>query len=184
MPSCFAACPAVIPASTRFCKAKTVSDPRGGLPGFLPFSLAAWIPSLVRSEISLRSKCAMAPKTWKINSPAADVVSIRSSRLISPIFCAFRFSTVSSSSLSDRPRRSSRVMARLSPGRAWSSNAVNPGRSNCLPEMTSSNTRMAPAFCNCATWPVRLWSCVETRAYASDRDARWQCQPLRLAATV
>ena len=39
-------------------------------------------------------------------------------RLISPMFLVFRFSTVSNSSLRERPSRSSRVMARLSPGRA------------------------------------------------------------------
>ncbi len=60
MLSCFAACTAVIPASTRFCRAKTVFGSRGGLPGFLPFILAAWIPSFVRSEIKRRSKWAMA----------------------------------------------------------------------------------------------------------------------------
>jgi hypothetical protein len=41
------------------------------------------MPSLVRSKISLRSKCAMAPKTWKISSPAADVVSILDPKLLS-----------------------------------------------------------------------------------------------------
>jgi hypothetical protein len=34
------------------------------------------MPSFVRSAISRRSKCAMAPNTWKISSPAADEVSI------------------------------------------------------------------------------------------------------------
>jgi hypothetical protein len=42
-------------------------------------ALAAATPSLVRSEMSRRSKWAMAPKTWKTSSPAADEVSIFSS---------------------------------------------------------------------------------------------------------
>ncbi|SOH95660.1 hypothetical protein SAMN06273572_1153 [Monaibacterium marinum] len=41
--------------------------------------------------------------------------------------------------MSERPSRSNRMMARLSPGRAWSIKADKPARSNCLPETTSSN---------------------------------------------
>lgn len=48
----------------------------GRRPGRLPFALVVATPSLVRSEISLRSKSATAPNTWKISSPAAEEVSI------------------------------------------------------------------------------------------------------------
>lgn len=48
-----------------------------GLPaGMLALALVAARPSLVRSEIRRRSKCAMAPKTLKTSSPAAEEVSI------------------------------------------------------------------------------------------------------------
>ncbi len=127
MPSCFAACRAIIPAWTKFFSAKIVSTSSRDLPGFRPFNLAASIPSFVCAEISRRSKWAMAPKTWKISSPAADVVSMRSSRLINPMFWVFRSSTVFKSSLRDRPSRSSRIMAKLSPVRAvLISGAVKP----------------------------------------------------------
>ena len=45
----------------------------------------------------------MAPKMWNANSPETDVVAIRSSRLIRLTSRALRSSTVSSSSLGDRP---------------------------------------------------------------------------------
>ena len=35
---------------------------------------------------------------------------------------------------------------------------------NCLPEITSSKTRMAPASFKRAIWLLRSWSTVETRA--------------------
>ena len=152
IPSCFAACPAVSPAWTRACVAETVSRSSAGRPGLLPRFLAAAIPSRVRSEMSRLSKWAIAPKTWNTSSPAAEVVSMRSSRLTRWTSCALRFSTVSSSSLRERPRRSRRVTQRLSPGRAWSISCVSPGRSNCLPEITSTKTRMAPACRRRSSW--------------------------------
>ena len=72
------------------------------------------MPSRVRSEMSRRSKCAMAPKTWTTSSPAADEVSRRSSRLTRWMPRVLRSSTVSSSSLSERPSRSRRMMQRRS----------------------------------------------------------------------
>ena len=48
--------------------------------GVRPRLRAAAVPSRVRSEISRRSKCAIAPKTWNTSSPAAEEVSRRSSR--------------------------------------------------------------------------------------------------------
>ena len=62
-----------------FCVAETVSGSSGGRPGDRPRFRAAAIPSRVRSEISRRSKCAIAPKTWNTSSPAAKEVSRRSS---------------------------------------------------------------------------------------------------------
>ena len=106
MPSCFAVCPGVKPASTRGCAAETFSRSSGGRPGLLPRFLAAAILSRVRSEMSRRSKWTIAPKTWNTSSPAAEVVSMLSSRLTRWMSCALRFSTVSSSSLRERPRRS------------------------------------------------------------------------------
>jgi hypothetical protein len=38
------------------------------------------MPSFVRSAIRRRSKFAIAPNTWRISSPAAEEVSIFSSR--------------------------------------------------------------------------------------------------------
>lgn len=38
------------------------------------------MPSFVRSAIRRRSKCAIDPKTWKTSSPAAELVSIFSSK--------------------------------------------------------------------------------------------------------
>lgn len=86
-------------------------------PRRFPFALAAATPSLIRSEISRLSKCAMAPKTWKMNSPAAEEVSIFSSRLRRSICRPRSIFTVSSSSASDRPSRSSRTTL-VSPARA------------------------------------------------------------------
>ena len=79
--SCFAAWLGVIPALMSFSAAETFSPGSGGRPGFLPRFLAAAMPSRVRSAISRRSKCAIAQKTWKTGSPAADDVSTSSSRL-------------------------------------------------------------------------------------------------------
>ena len=76
------ALPGVMPASTSLRNAAAFSGSTGGRPGRLPRLRAAARPSLVRSEISRRSKWAMAPKTWNTSSLAADEVSIRSSRLI------------------------------------------------------------------------------------------------------
>ena len=98
MPSFFAACPGVNPASTRLCAADTVSRSSGGRPGLLPRFLAAAIPSRVHSEMSRRSKWAIVPKTWNTSSPVAEVVSMRSSRLTKWMSRVLRFSTVSSSS--------------------------------------------------------------------------------------
>ena len=81
MPNCFAAWPDVRPASTRVCVAETVSLFSGGRPGLLPRFLAAAISSRVHSEMSRRSKWAIAPKTWNTSSPAAEIVSMLSSRL-------------------------------------------------------------------------------------------------------
>ena len=59
--------------------AETVSGSSGGRPGARPRFRAAAIPSRVRSEISRRSKCAIAPKTWNTSSPPVEEVSRRSS---------------------------------------------------------------------------------------------------------
>ena len=104
IPRCFAVCETDFPASTRSCRAEIVSGCNGGRPGFRPCFLAVASPSFVRSETSRRSNCAMAPKTWNTNSPAAEVVSIRSSGLIRLISLLSSLSTVSSSSLSVRPK--------------------------------------------------------------------------------
>ena len=47
-----------------FCAAETVSGSSAGRPGIRPRFLAAAIPSRVRSEMSRRSKWAIAPNTW------------------------------------------------------------------------------------------------------------------------
>lgn len=57
MPSCFAAYTAVIPAWTRFLRARTVSVSSCGFQGFRPRALAVLGPSLVLSKINRRSKC-------------------------------------------------------------------------------------------------------------------------------
>ena len=75
-PSCFAATVGDRPDLTRLSAAAILSASRGRRPGCLPRARAAAIPSFVRSAIRRRSKCAIAPKTWKINSPAAELVSI------------------------------------------------------------------------------------------------------------
>ena len=101
-----------------FWAAETVSGSSGGQPSVRPRFLAAAMPSRVRSEMSRRSKCAKEPKTWNTSSPAADEVSRRSLRLTRWMPRVLRSSTVSSSSLSERPSRSRRMMQRRSPGRA------------------------------------------------------------------
>ena len=62
-----------------FCVAETVSGSSGGRPGARPRFRATAIPSRVRSEISRRSRCAIAPKTWNTSSAADEEVSRRSS---------------------------------------------------------------------------------------------------------
>ena len=43
-------------------------------------------------------------------------------------------------------------------------NCVSPGRSNCRPEITSTKTRMAPAWRSRSSWAATSWSAVATRA--------------------
>ena len=100
------------------CVAKIVSWSSGCRPGVRPGLLATAMPSQVRSEMSRRLKCAMAPKRWNTRSPAVEEVSRRSSRLTRWMPRALRLSTVSSCSRSERPRRSSLVPHRRSPARA------------------------------------------------------------------
>ena len=73
------------PEATSLSAAATLSRSSGWRPGRLPRARAAMMPSLVRSAISRRSKWAIAPNTWNTSSPAAEPVSIRSSRLRSAI---------------------------------------------------------------------------------------------------
>jgi len=144
MVRCFAAWETDFPALTRSWRAKTVSGGNGGRPGVRPCFRALTKPSLVRSGIRRRSKCAMAPKTWNTSSPAADVESIRSPGPIGLICLALRPSTVPWSSLGERSGRSGRMVAGVSLGLARSSGAARPGRLNVLLEITSPNARVAP----------------------------------------
>ena len=63
MPRYLAALVTDVPLSTSSCRAETVSACSGGLPGVRPRILAASRPSFVRSDISRRSKCAIAERT-------------------------------------------------------------------------------------------------------------------------
>ena len=56
--SCLAAAVGERPDSINFSAELNFSLSKVGRPGILPFSRAAFIPSLVRSEINLLSKCA------------------------------------------------------------------------------------------------------------------------------
>ena len=56
------------PVSTRSCKAEIVSGCKSRRLGFRPSFRPVSSPSFVRWEISRRSNCAMAPKTWNTNS--------------------------------------------------------------------------------------------------------------------
>jgi hypothetical protein len=49
-----------------------------GLPDSFPLACAALMPALVRSEISARSSCATAPRTWRENMPWGVEVSMGS----------------------------------------------------------------------------------------------------------
>ena len=86
-PSCLAASVGGVLASMSLMAALIFFASRGCRPGRLPLALAAATPSFVRSEISRRSKWAMAPNTWKISSPAAEDVSIFSSKQSKAICC-------------------------------------------------------------------------------------------------
>ena len=114
-----------IRGSMSFSVAETVSESSGGRPGFRPRRLASAMPSRVRSEMSRPSKWAIAPNTWNTSSPAAEEESRRSSRLTRWMPRALMASTISRNSLSVRPRRSSRVTHRRSPGRAWARQCRN-----------------------------------------------------------
>src|SRR5271157_3288800 len=70
------------PVKTRFRAAAVLAMAAGslalrpGFPGSFPRACAALMPAFVRSEISARSSCATAPRTWSENMPwGVDVVA-------------------------------------------------------------------------------------------------------------
>ena len=148
-----------------FCAAETVSGSSGGRPGDRPRLRAA------RCHRGCARRSAVA-QSARWNRSYGTRVRRRPrrcrgahSRLTKWMPRALRPSTVSSSSLSVRPGRSSRVTHSRSPGRAWSMSSARPGRSERFPEATSVKIRMVPASSRQFRWAARLWSGGETHAY-------------------
>jgi hypothetical protein len=77
------------------------------------------------------------------SSPAAEEVSIFSSRERRETPRFLSVSTTSRSSRRERPSRSSRTTASVSPGRMNLNSSSSPGRSKVLPDITSSKMRSA-----------------------------------------